>query len=68
MPEFTLATVASIAAGLSIGAAVVVGVTVAVEGHAAAPEPAPATQLPAGPYLVDYGARCWRGHCVPWPT
>jgi Protein of unknown function (DUF2613) len=68
MPGFTLTTAASIAAGLAIGAAVAVGVTVAVEGHAAAPEPAPAKQLPAGPYLVDYGARCWHGHCVPWPS
>ncbi|BAX90602.1 DUF2613 family protein [Mycobacterium shigaense] len=68
MPGFTLAAAASIAAGLTIGAAAAVGVTIAVEGHAAVPATTPATQLPTGPYLVNYGDRCWRGHCIPWPS
>nr|WP_231964594.1 hypothetical protein [Mycobacterium sp. E2699] len=51
-----------------IGAAATVGVTLAVGDHKTAPAPtAPAVRNPAGPYLVDYGSRCWHGHCVPWP-
>jgi hypothetical protein len=51
-----------------IGAAATVGVTLAVYDHKMVPaQTAPATRNPTGPYLVDYGSRCWRGHCVPWP-
>lgn len=68
MAGFSLAAAASIAAGLMIGAAATVGVTLAVGDHKTAPAPtAPAVRNPAGPYLVDYGSRCWHGHCVPWP-
>lgn len=68
MTGLTLAAVAGIAAGLMIGAAATVGVTLAVEDHNLAPaQTAPAAPIPAGPYLVNYGDRCWHGHCVPWP-
>jgi hypothetical protein len=62
MTGFTLAAAASIAAGLSIGAAVTVGVTLAVEDHRTAPVQAPPT--PPAPHLVNYGDRCWHGHCI----
>jgi|GraSoiStandDraft_51_1057287.scaffolds.fasta_scaffold670298_1 hypothetical protein len=69
MPGFSLAAAAGIAAGLMIGAAATVTGTLLLEGsadHRTVPaQTAPAT--PAGPYLVSYGSRCWRGHCVPWP-
>jgi hypothetical protein len=68
MAGFPLAAAASIAAGLMIGAAATVGATLAAEGHKTVPtQTAPVTRIPSGPYLVDYGSRCWRGHCVPWP-
>jgi hypothetical protein len=63
MTGFTLAAAASIAAGLSIGAAATVGVTLAVEGHSTVPVQGPPT--PSGPYLVQYGDRCFNGHCLP---
>jgi len=63
MTGFTLAAVASIAAGLSIGAAATVGVTLAVQDHGTAPVQGPPT--PSGPYLVQYGDRCFNGHCLP---
>jgi hypothetical protein len=62
MTGLTLA-VASVAVGLSIGAAATVGVTLATEptaDHRVAP-----VQSPAGPRLVDYGDRCFHGHCLP---
>jgi hypothetical protein len=69
MPGFPLAAAASIAVGLSVGAAATVGVTLAVEaleGHSAAPaQSPPAPRNPSGPYLVDYGDRCFHGHCLP---
>jgi hypothetical protein len=63
MTGFTLVAAASIAAGLSIGAAVTVGVTLAVEDHSV--PPAQQVPRPSGPYLVDYGDRCYQGHCLP---
>ena len=63
MTGFTLAAVASIAAGLSIGAAATVGVTLAVQDHGTAPVQDPPT--PSRPYLVQYGDRCFNGHCLP---
>jgi Protein of unknown function (DUF2613) len=65
MTGFTLAAVGSIAAGLSIGAAATVGVTLAVQDHKVAP--APVVPTPSRPYLVQYGDRCWHGHCIRWP-
>jgi hypothetical protein len=66
MTGFSLAAAASIAVGLSIGAAATVGVTLAVEGHDAPPaQTPPAPQNPSGPYLVNYGDRCYHGHCLP---
>ena len=63
MAGFTLAAAASIAAGLSIGAAATVGVTLAVEDHGIAPAQSPPAR--SGPYLVQYGDRCFQGHCLP---
>jgi hypothetical protein len=65
MTGFTLAAVASIAAGLSIGAAATVGVTLAVQDHKVAPAQGPPS--PSAPYLVEYGDRCFHGHCIRWP-
>ncbi|ORV93929.1 hypothetical protein AWC11_04475 [Mycobacterium interjectum] len=68
MAGFSLVAAASIAVGLSLGAAATVGVTLAMDDHRTVPARiAPAARNPAGPYLVDYGSRCWHGHCVPWP-
>lgn len=65
MTGFTLAAVTSIAAGLSIGAAATVGVTLAVQDHKVAPVQRPPS--PSAPYLVEYGDRCFHGHCIRWP-
>ena len=65
MTGFTLAVAASIAAGLSIGAAATVGVTLAVHDHGAAPVQGPPP--PSATHLVQYGDRCFHGHCIPWP-
>ena len=65
MTGLTMATAASIALGLSMGAAATVGVTVAMVGHEAAPTPSPPAQRNPGPYLVDYGDRCLNGSCLP---
>jgi hypothetical protein len=68
MGGFTLAAAAGIVAGLAIGAAATVGVTLAVENHIMVPvQTQPAVLSPSSPYLVNYGDRCWHGHCVPWP-
>ncbi|WP_445162468.1 DUF2613 family protein [Mycobacterium sp. Dal123C01] len=70
MSGITLAA-AGIAAGLMIGAAATVGVTLALDAtadHSTVPaQTPPATSIPSGPFLVNYGDRCWHGHCVPWP-
>jgi Protein of unknown function (DUF2613) len=63
MSGFTLAAAASIAAGLSIGAAAIVGVTLAVEDHDVAR--AQRVRTPSAPHLVEYGDRCYQGHCLP---
>jgi hypothetical protein len=55
MSGFTLAPAASIAAGLSIGAAVTVGVTLAVEDHDVAR--GLRVRTPSAPHLVEYGDR-----------
>ncbi|MCV7028152.1 DUF2613 family protein [Mycobacterium sherrisii] len=68
MTGFALAAVTGVVAGLMIGAAATVGITLAVQDHGTMHEPAaPATRSPTGPYLVNYGERCWHGHCIPWP-
>jgi hypothetical protein len=68
MTGFTLAAAASILAGLSIGTAAAVGVTLAVEGHTSAPtQPPPASLNLSRHYPVNYGDRCWHGHCIPVP-
>ena len=66
MAGFSLASAASIAVGLSIGAAVTVGVTLAMADHAVTPvQTRPAPRSISGPYQVDYGDRCFHGHCLP---
>ena len=71
MTGFTLAAAAGIAAGLMIGAAATVGVTLALDAAAddsrAPVQIAPAAHNLSVPYPVQYGDRCWHGHCVPWP-
>ncbi|CQD04231.1 putative small secreted protein [Mycobacterium lentiflavum] len=68
MTGCTLAAVAGIAAGLMIGAAATVGVTLAVEDHSTAPvQTVPAVRSLTVPYPVQYGDRCWHGHCIPLP-
>jgi hypothetical protein len=67
MPGFTVTTAAaSLAVGLSMGAAATVGVTVALEAledHSIAP--AQQQPNPSSPPLVPYGDRCYQGHCLP---
>jgi hypothetical protein len=66
MGGVTLAAAASIAVGLSIGAAANVGATLsldALEVRTAVPAQAP--PAPSGPNLVQYGDRCFHGHCLP---
>jgi hypothetical protein len=63
MTGLTLAATASIVAGLSLGAVATVGVTLAVQDHGVAP--AQSVPSPSGPYLVEYGDRCYHGHCLP---
>jgi hypothetical protein len=71
MGGFTLAAAAGIAAGLMIGAAATVGVTLALDATAddrVAPiQTQPAAWSHSVPYPVNYGDRCFHGHCVPWP-
>jgi hypothetical protein len=63
MTGFTLAAAASIFAGVSIGAAATVGVTLAIQDHSAPPAQRAPSQ--SGPRVVDYGDRCYHGHCAP---
>lgn len=66
MAGFSLVTVASIAVGLSIGTAATVGVTLAVVDQSATQVQTRPTPRPvSGPYQVDYGDRCFHGHCLP---
>lgn len=67
MTGFTVtAAAASIALGLSMGAAATVGVTVALEAledHSITPaQPQPNR---SSAHLVQYGDRCYHGHCLP---
>lgn len=67
MTGFTLAAAVSIAVGLSVGVATTVGITLAVADQRLVPVPSlqrPA--LPPGPYQVEYGDRCFHGHCLHW--
>lgn len=64
---FSLAAAVSVAVGLSVGVATTVGITLAVADHSLVQVPSmqrPA--LPAGPYQVEYGDRCFHGHCLHW--
>jgi hypothetical protein len=66
MAGFSLVAAASIAVGLSIGTAAAVGVTLAVADQSVAPvQTRPAPSSLSGPYQVDYGDRCFHGHCLP---
>ncbi|AFC56444.1 DUF2613 family protein [Mycobacterium paraintracellulare] len=64
MSGFTVAAAASIAAGLAVGIATTVGITLAVADDTAVRVQAPAR--PALPYQVQYGDRCFHGHCLHW--
>lgn len=68
MAGFTLAATASVAAGVVLGIAATVGVTLAAESYAdrGAATPAQSSPRPAGPALVEYGDRCIHGHCLHW--
>jgi hypothetical protein len=66
MTGFMLAAAGGIAAGLLIGAAATVGVTLAVDDDSGVPaQIAPAAWSLSVPYPVEYGDRCWHGHCIP---
>ncbi len=66
MTGFTLAAAASIVVGLSVGVATTFGVTLAVADHGVAPARGrPAAPNPLGPHQVQYGDRCFHGHCLP---
>ncbi|OBF59844.1 hypothetical protein A5756_04460 [Mycobacterium sp. 852002-53434_SCH5985345] len=66
MTGFALAAAASIAVGLSVGVATTVGVTLAVADHGAAPARGrPLSPNPLAPHQVQYGDRCFHGHCLP---
>ncbi|OBG58561.1 MULTISPECIES: DUF2613 domain-containing protein [unclassified Mycobacterium] len=66
MTGFTLAAAASIAVGLTVGVATTLGVTLAVADHGLTAVPVrPAALIPLEPHLVQYGDRCFHGHCLP---
>jgi Protein of unknown function (DUF2613) len=66
MTGFAVAAAASIAVGLSVGVATTVGVTLAVADHGvSAVRGRPAPLDPLGPHQVQYGDRCFHGHCLP---
>lgn len=66
MTGFSLAAAASIAVGLSIGVATTVGVTLAVADHGVTPvRGRPAAANPLVAWQVQYGDRCFHGHCLP---
>lgn len=63
MSGFTVAAAASIAVGLSIGVATTIGITLAVADDAVRVQAPP---RPVLPYQVQYGDRCFHGHCLHW--
>ena len=68
MTGFILAAAAIIVPALTIYAAAAASAPLAAEDHATGPSRAPQGLLNrTGPYPVNYGDRCWHGHCVPWP-
>lgn len=64
MTGFALAAAASVVVGLSVGVATTVGVTLAVADHGAV-RGGPPVPRPLGPHQVQYGDRCFHGHCLP---
>lgn len=62
--RFALRAVASIVAGLALGAAAVLGVTLALQQDARAAQPQ-GDPNPSVSNLVEYGDRCFHGHCLP---
>jgi Protein of unknown function (DUF2613) len=62
--RLALRAVASIVAGLVLGAAAVFGVTLIVQQDAGAAQPQ-RDPSPSVPNLVEYGDRCFHGHCLP---
>ncbi|BBZ46270.1 DUF2613 domain-containing protein [Mycobacterium parmense] len=63
MAGIGLAAAASVVAGLSIGAALTVGATLAAADQRSAPAQRP--NAPSSPLQVQYGDRCFHGHCLP---
>lgn len=67
MTGFAVAAAVSIAVGLSAGVATTVGITLAVADQSLVPVPSlQRPELGAGPYQVEYGDRCFHGHCLHW--
>ena len=67
MNGFTLAAAVSVAVGLSVGVATTVGITLAVADHRLVQvQTLQRPALPAGPYQVEYGDRCFHEHCLHW--
>ncbi len=64
MTGFSLAALASLAAGVSIGAVATVGVTIVLEDHGDV-APAQRVSVSSTPHLLNYGDRCYHGHCIP---
>lgn len=64
---FSLAAAISVAVGVCVGVATTVGITLAVADRSLVQ--VPSLQRPAlttGPYQVEYGDRCFHGHCLHW--
>ena len=64
MNQFALRAVASIVAGIALGAAAVLGVTLALQQDSRAAQPQ-GDPNPSVSNLVEYGDRCVHGHCLP---
>ncbi|HYB35077.1 MAG TPA: DUF2613 domain-containing protein [Mycobacterium sp.] len=64
MRRSVLPAAASIVAGLALGAAAVMGVTLVVQQDARAVQPQHDPN-PSVSNLVQYGDRCFHGHCLP---
>jgi Protein of unknown function (DUF2613) len=78
MSRFLLPAAVSVVAGLLFGAAAIVGITLLAQG-VTGPTLVPANRESSVSSRVDYGDRCFHGHClscdvkqgcanqVPWP-
>lgn len=64
MSRFLLPAAASVVAGLLLGAAAIVGITLLVQDRSE-PTLTPANTESSVSSRVDYGDRCFHGHCLP---